>query len=586
MLLCSFLGTTTTHCVIEQTVGAAGAPSAFIPNMLPRQPLWQVQVHSAQTGRVFTASQPVTASNYLQHNTSTQYLPDHGHEEHSLPNKQQRNQWLKRQRRWQDVPSTPRDHLSVDAVTSSIANLNGVLSTSHYESKLYIFPGAATSESAVFIPFSCDGMLQVLDSYQGSHMLLGTDGKLDALSNGWRVISVGITVKKDGQTTFSRSSPRSAAVKVQAKRTPQGQCQRIRGRGTVSTIVLLLQAAVNSEPTVSFTFLYATGANCDERRSRRQRCPCTVLQLHKDFAEGRVFPTTRPMNDWTHSTSRNVKTPCQPEPSPASYGRVLSVLKIFRVLPKLDIFDCLWRALLKLMRITWGAVTFSECGMNPIYSGVSRRRGVVSLFQGQHLLLSASFHRQWQADFDAEGKVTNLDISRLRMQRLHKRWCVHLAGESRSTVQRYQCQSFPVLPCTVDDGMEAKSTMHTGRYQITNFRNLPVGVRFLSCLHARTSLFPLTLLVLGAIGVLTLDTPPQFVPNTFRDFFTSTHIVFLKPPWMATALGFHMVCSCATFALESMCELKDSTFQASRDSGTLSCRQSQQDEGKGGLLAL
>ena len=75
-----------------------------------------------------------------------------------------------------------------------------------------------------------------------------------------------------------------------------------------------------------------------------------------------------------------------------------------------------------------------------------------------------------------------------------------------------------------------------------------------------------------AIGLLILETPPQLVLNTFR---VSLH------PWFVHAQPLQ-----SNQRVNIADSPKDSTFQASRDSGTFSRRQSQKDEGKGGLVAL
>ena len=120
--------------------------------------------------------------------------------------------------------------------------------------------------------------------------------------------------KRDGQR-FRSPNPRSAAAKAQAKRTPQGLWQRIRGRGTVSSFVPLSYKPLSilSLPLLLQHFLKLLVHICNDRRSRRQRCPSNSVAAHRDFSKGaeaarrEVFPTDTRLDSLHISQRENAR---------------------------------------------------------------------------------------------------------------------------------------------------------------------------------------------------------------------------------------------------------------------------------------
>ncbi len=205
-----------TNCPVTWVVTYITVPSPSVP--AGQLTIWQTGQHEhdshqhADNGRVWTAAQHNTALEYLRHATSawtardlTRYLLTHGHAHDALPDRTQRSEWLKRQRRGARVSATPRERLSVDDVDTSIAALTPYCDSLENKKLLCLLPGTEVSADGVYIPFSSVSMLSVLDTFCDSHILLGTDGKLRMLNNGWRVLSLGLLHKRAlGRTTYAR----------------------------------------------------------------------------------------------------------------------------------------------------------------------------------------------------------------------------------------------------------------------------------------------------------------------------------------------------------------------------------------------
>ena len=168
-------------------------------------------------------------------------------------------------------------------------------------------------------------------------MDVGTDVKMEVFTHGWSIISAG-TIWRHSicNTTSTRAAP--AKKNVQAKR-----------------IVLSFQPVVQTIAHTETQDPYMKRCNhfvilCG-RASRTFDDEVHTMQVHKDLATsaGKARRTlcqqACPTNDWAHSVRQVQKR--LPRRSD-THKKFMSMLKVMRVLPTVELFSVLWACFLLL----------------------------------------------------------------------------------------------------------------------------------------------------------------------------------------------------------------------------------------------
>ena len=416
------------HCTYHLTAGHGIQQGMLCVTQVDQHVHTSDTAHRLDTGRIWTAAQQSAANDYLQHAAALRsrdlerYLLNRGFSLGDLPSRSQRNDWLKRQRRSDPVP-TPHTNIPVDTARHIVERLVIRDQSDLQSHELYVLPDYCINEDFVFIPFSCPTFHTCLSKYTGSALIIGTDGKHKMLRNGWPVLSVGYIIKKNQpNTTFKRVGPHAS---------------KIQGPGSVCSFVPLIQAVVHSENKDAYAKIYEAMTSTVAGR-------LAVLQIHKNFAAAAevarhdIWPGSRPMNDWAHFL-RNVRKHCMS--TRGLMGQVLPLLNMLRVLPTIQLFSQLWHGLLVWLQRMPGGQAFAAYLQN-VYT-VSWKS---TSLQEPRLMWcewaagctftapgSASgtqcveaFHRQWDAEFFALGAPPPLDGFFDRMQTMYHKWCPHL----------------------------------------------------------------------------------------------------------------------------------------------------------------
>ena len=412
------------------------------------------------SGRIFSPLQEAAARRFLttpgKHTGSafTAFLLAQGFAESSLPASGKRSRWLLNHK-------NPRDAVEAGAVAAAPRretmerSLQSWLEREGVRlSDLVVRPAPARviSPERVCIAFSCEGMLRVLGRVQSSRLALAVDVKQGCIQHGWGIATVSLLVKDELRNT---SLGRDAAGR------------RVQGEAWTSHALPVMQAIVNAETVANFedifrSLCHAWGTLNVDKPSLHE----VVRQVHKDFAPAieearrRVFPFSRPVNDFFHLTEKRKTIEAKLQRTVAVKGKfvkedfewVMLSLHVLRRLPTVDLYSALWQGVLDKLaaRGEEVAVEYLGYGGHSAYTekvsvGALRATyniqsvsddpeatllfsshwsGITGIMRGTDCGDQAleAFHSPWQTQLDVLGKNVASEKVLEVMQQLYLQW--------------------------------------------------------------------------------------------------------------------------------------------------------------------
>jgi hypothetical protein len=265
-------------------------------------------------GHIFSAAELVVARRYretcvgrLSVDGLSSALAHAGKQDFmQLPNYQKSlRQWISRENKKKDreagavpvrsaLPSVAELECNIDRFR--IRTLADIRQQEH-DTCLCVLPGSVLTETRGYIPFTCKGMMALLQSYKHEQLILGVDAKVGKGSGAWRIATIGLYVKDE-------------LVRSSLRRFDGGR--RVRCLSYTTTFRPLLQALMHHESTPNYRdffndFLdlcaFVLGIS-------REHFAHTLVSLGKDFCDAaeqarlELLPKARPCGDSTHMFAR------------------------------------------------------------------------------------------------------------------------------------------------------------------------------------------------------------------------------------------------------------------------------------------
>jgi hypothetical protein len=166
-----------------------------------------------------------------------------------------------------------------------------------HDTGLCVLPGSVLTETRGYIPFTCKGMVKLLQSYKHEQLILGVDAKVGKGNGAWRIATIGFYVKDE-------------LVRSSLRRFDEGR--RVRCLAYTTTFRPLLQALMHHETTNNYRdfFNHFLDLGAFVLRISREHFAQSIVSLGKDFCDAaeqarlQFLPHARPCGDSTHMFAR------------------------------------------------------------------------------------------------------------------------------------------------------------------------------------------------------------------------------------------------------------------------------------------